>query len=71
MIVLAVDIRGVPYYEILVEMKAINVARYLEFVKTLMGRWQSYRKHTVLLFYNNSRPHRHTSVTSWMEQTSI
>lgn len=48
MVRLAMDIRDICYYQILVEDETRNVARYLEFPKRLTDCWhgnQKYRLH--------------------------
>lgn len=49
-VVLAVVVRGICYYEILVEVKTINAADYLKFPKDLMDRWNG-NQHAVRLLW--------------------
>jgi len=71
MIILAMDIRGICYYEILNQNEKIGFARYLEFLKRLMEKWHGNQQHTVWILDDNARPHRHASVTQWIEDNNI
>ncbi len=71
MLILAMDFKGVCYYELLAEKETVNGPRYLEFLKRLMNHWRGNRKGTVWLFDDNARPHRTTIVTEWLEQNKI
>lgn len=71
MMVLAMDIHGICYYEILDKNEKMSATRYLEFLKRLMDRWRGSRKHTVWLLDDNARPHRTAPITQWIEENRI
>lgn len=47
MAALAMDIRSICYYEVLVENVAMNAAGYLKFLKGLIDHWHNNRKYAV------------------------
>lgn len=49
--------RGICYYDIIAENKAINAAFYLQFLKGVMDRWHSDRKRLVWLLDDYTEPH--------------
>lgn len=71
MLILALDFKGVCYYELLAEKETVDGSRYLEFLKRLMDHWRGNRKGTVWLLDDNARPHRTAIVTEWLEQKKI
>lgn len=71
MMILAMDFNGICYYEILDEKQTVNKDRYIEFLDNLIKKWHRNKKHEVWLLDDNARPHRNSSVTSWMELNKI
>ena len=71
MMILAMDIRGICYYEILSDKEKMDAPRYLELLKRLMDRWPGNRKNTVWVLDDNARPHRTASITQWFEENKI
>lgn len=67
-IVLAINIRYIYYYETPAEDETMNAARYPEVLNGPIGRWHSTVKHAIWLLNNNARSHYHTLVTFWIEQ---
>lgn len=47
MVVLAVDMRDICCYRMLVENKTMNIVRYLGFLKRFIGHWPDSRKYAV------------------------
>ena len=47
MMILALDINGICYYEILDQIETVNSQRYLTFLENLMDNWHGSKKHTV------------------------
>lgn len=65
LVVLAMGIGSIRCYEILAENGTMNTAHYLEPKSHgTCVRIVDNQKHTVLLPYDNVRPHRHASITS-------
>ena len=71
MLILAMDIKGIFYYELLAENENVNSARYLEFLTNLMDVWRGNRQHRVWLLDDNARPHRSAEITGWIKQSKI
>lgn len=69
MIALAVDIGGICYYEVPIEIEALTTARCLEFFKRPMDYWHGNRRNAVWLLDDNTILHRRTSINLWIEQT--
>lgn len=49
MVVGAMNIRGICYYETFAENEIINTARYFEFLKRPVARWRENRSHAILI----------------------
>jgi hypothetical protein len=71
MVVMAMDINGICYYEILGRQEKMDGPRYLEFLKRLMDRCSGDRKHPVWLLDDNARPHRTSQITAWLDENKI
>lgn len=69
--ILAMDIKGICYYEILDENQSVNQQRYLEFLKSLIKKWHRFSKHRVWILDDNARPHRNSIISSWIESRKI
>ena len=71
MIAMAMDIKGICYYEVLDAKEKMDAPRYLTFLKNLINRCCANRKHTVWLLDDNARPHRAAAISAWLEQNKI
>lgn len=71
MLAMAMDIRGICYYEILVKGERMDAPRYLEFLKRLVDSVGGNRKHLLWLLDDNAKPHRTASITTWLEENKI
>jgi histone-lysine N-methyltransferase SETMAR len=71
MIILAMDIRGICYYEIIAPKEKVNSARYLAFLKRLVAKWGGNRKHELWLLDDNSTVHRAGSILTWLEKNNV
>lgn len=71
MLILAMDVNGICYYELLAEKEKVNGPRYLEFLQKLMSRWRRTRRHTVCVIDDNAKPHRTRPMDAWMEHNKI
>lgn len=71
MLIVALDIHGICYYEILAEKGTVTARRYLEFLQNLVNKRRGKRKHTMWLLDDNAKPHRHALVTAWIAENNI
>ena len=71
MLICAMDITGICYYEFLDEKETVNATRYLQFLKNLWSKWHKNRRHVTWFLDDNARPHRNASVKAWIEEKEI
>lgn len=71
MFIPAVGIRAFRYYGILPEKKMVNVARYLEFLKSFMDVWHGNLQHRACLLYDTTRFHGHVSILALVGENTI
>ena len=71
MMILAMDIKGIFYYELLHEKETVNATKYLDFLKKVMEKFKRGRKHTVWLLDDNARPHRSPIINQFLEEKNI
>lgn len=71
MAIVAMDINGICYSELLAQKETVTAARYLAFLKKLMAKWRGKRKHRVWLLDDNAKPHRHATIEEWIEENRI
>lgn len=71
LLILAMDVTGICYYEILPEKETLKGPRYLEFLRRLMDKWHGNRQHRVWLLDDNAKPHRSAAIIQWIEGNQI
>ena len=68
MLICAMDIKGIWYYEFLDEKETVNATTYLQFMKILWRKLHRNRRHVTWLLDDNARLHRNASVKAWIEE---
>lgn len=70
-VILAMDFRGICYYEIMPQNETVKAPQYLAFLDRLNQFVGGNRQHTLWLLDDNATPHRAASVTAWIEANNI
>ena len=71
MLILAMDINGICYFELLAPQEKLNGVRYLQFLESLMHRWRGNRRRAVWPLADNARRHRTSIVEAYLANNNI